>query len=399
MDIKSWLKTNDVLMDLWSRYRAKAFERRVGAERLYYEREARQKGLVYSEEEIPRLLEQRLSQRGLARRLQPPLHVFAAIHHSNWEDYNLIPALSKLGTLTRYDWVREGFNHNAPDWLPNQRARMNRALLSAVQAAHARQPIDLFFGYVGHWQVSRDTIEAINKLGIVTVNFALDDAQAFRGARRNGILPGRAPLASAFDLNWTNTRFYCEAYMVEGGIPLFLPEGANPEVHHPYPVPRDLDVVFVGQRYGPRPGLIRRLRQRGIPIQAHGQGWPSGELTIEQMVRLYSRSRITLGIGGVGHSLNVVCLKGRDFEVPMSGGLYLTSYNPELELSYDIGNEILCYRDMDDLVEQVRMGLSNPDRLEQIRAAGRARARREHTWQHRVAQLLSVLGLPNDRID
>ena len=83
MDIKSQLKISDVLMDLWSRYRAKVFERRVGAERLYYEREARQKGLVYSEEEIPRLLEQRLSQRGLTRRLQRSLHVFAAIHHSN----------------------------------------------------------------------------------------------------------------------------------------------------------------------------------------------------------------------------------------------------------------------------------------------------------------------------
>ena len=39
----------------------------------------------------------------------------------------------------------------------------------------------------------------------------------------------------------------------------------------------------------------------------------------EEMVKLYSCSRINLGFAGVGHSKKLMCREGRDFEVPMSG--------------------------------------------------------------------------------
>jgi len=82
------------------------------------------------------------------------------------------------------------------------------------------------------------------------------------------------------------------------------------------------------------------------------------------MSRIYARSRINLGFGGIGHSRNLVCLKGRDFEVPMSGALYVTQHNPELALVFDIGREIVTYRDESEL------------RAAHSRAAGRSRARR-----------------------
>ncbi len=57
-----------------------------------------------------------------------------------------------------------------------------------------------------------------------------------------------------------------------------------------------------------------------------------------------SDSKINLGFGGIAGYEEIYCLKGRDFEFPMSAGLYLTEYHPELEKFFDVGEEIMTYK-------------------------------------------------------
>ena len=116
-------------------------------------------------------------------------------------------------------------------------------------------------------------------------------------------------------------------------------------------------------------------------------------LSTEEMVRLYSKSRINLGFGGVEGHEETYCLKGRDFEIPMSGGLYLTEYHPELERVYDLGKEIVTYRDFDDLLANIRRLLADPQRAEAIRQAGFRRARRDHTWEMRFERVFTLMNL------
>jgi spore maturation protein CgeB len=111
------------------------------------------------------------------------------------------------------------------------------------------------------------------------------------------------------------------------------------------------------------------------------------------MVRMSSKSRNNLDFAGVVGFTNTYCLKGRDFEIPMSGGLYLTEYHPELDRFYDIGSEIVTYRDFDDLVETIRCLLSNPEKADKIRRKGYERARREHSWEMRFEKIFQLLGL------
>ncbi len=132
-------------------------------------------------------------------------------------------------------------------------------------------------------------------------------------------------------------------------------------------------------------------------VEAFGPGWPSGPLPTEEMVRTYSRSRISLGFGGVAGHRDTFHLKGRDFEVPMSGGLYLTEHCDELERFFEIGKEIVTYRGIEDLVATIRRLLADPGQAEAIRAAGRARALREHTWEMRFETILSLLGVIGPR--
>jgi len=86
-------------------------------------------------------------------------------------------------------------------------------------------------------------------------------------------------------------------------------------------------------------------------------------------------------------------LKGRDFEIPMSGGLYLTERHPELERFYELDKEIVAYTDFDDLVKKIRHLLSNPEKAEVIRVQGRQRALKEHSWEMRFEKIFKLMGL------
>ena len=72
---------------------------------------------------------------------------------------------------------------------------------------------------------------------------------------------------------------------------------------------------------------------------------------------------------------------------------YLTEHHDELAPFYRVGSEILTWRNSDELVQQVRWVLANPDEAEQIRRAGRARAMSDHTWDARFRRVFGLLGV------
>jgi hypothetical protein len=323
------------------------------------------------------------------------LSILAVYHNYNWENTALLPALEKFGEVCHYDWF-DAFDHTRRDWRTGLKARMNRELVERVRRLVADKRPDVIFTYLSGEIVSPDTIRSIRDAGVPMIHFSLNDKEHFVGKIRDGLAFGSRDICPFFDICWTSTADAVKKYCVEGALPVYLPEGANPEIHRPYDVERTIDVSFVGQHYGNRPEMIRHLKEEGIHVEAFGFGWPKGPLLTEDMVRLYSRSCINLGFGGVEGYKETFCLKGRDFEIPMSGGLYLTEYHAELENAYDIGNEIVAYRGFDDLVDKIKWLLSHPKEADAIRLAGRRRALMEHTWERRFERILSLLCLLSD---
>ena len=320
------------------------------------------------------------------------LNILALYHHYNWENHSLKPALEKFGPVRHYDWCSE-FDHQRKDWFGPLRAEMNRELVKRVRIWVQDEATDVIFTYLSGEQVFPETIQEMASLGVPIFNLALNDKESFVGKIRGGQAMGARDICRHFTLCWTSTEDALKKYCVEGALPLYLPEGANPEVHKPFDVERSIDVSFVGQCYGDRPAVIAMLRSEGIRIEAYGIGWPSGPLSIEEMVTLYSQSKINLGFGGVDSHQDAYCLKGRDFEIPMSGGFYLTEYHPELERVYRIGSEIATYSGTEDLIEKIRHFLTHPEETECIRKAGFERARSEHTWEMRFEKIFQLLGL------
>ena len=320
------------------------------------------------------------------------LQMIAVYHHYNWENYSLIPALEKFGTVRHYDWFDE-FNHQNKNWRQTGKARMNRALLKKIGRWIAEDRADVIFMYVSGELVEPDTLAALRAFGIPMINLALNDKEHFVSKIRTGRAFGSRDICRYFDLCWTSTEDALIKYLAEGARPIYLPEGANPEIHKPYDLEKTIDVSFVGQCYGNRAAVIHELSRCGIAVKAYGYGWPRGPLAVEDMVKLYSRSRINLGFGGVEGHKDTFCLKGRDFEVPMSGGLYLTEDHPEISHAFRPGEEILTYTGIEDLSQKIRHYLQHPDEADTIRKKGRDRALREHTWEARFGKIFRLLGL------
>lgn len=319
------------------------------------------------------------------------LRILAAFAHFNWEDYNLQPALEEFGEVIRLSWPP--YNQYEKDWHFSKKQWFNVRLLQAVKEAHETKPIDIFFGYVSGRLIFPSTVRAIGRMSVPTLSMCLDDRSKFFSRLEPSGYAGMVDIASAFSLCWTSTEEAVGLYESVGARAIYLPEGANPLIYKPLNMPFDINVSFVGQCYGQRPKVVEYLKTKGISVKTFGKGWSSGELPVEEMVGIYSRSRINLGFSAVGDSKDICCLKGRDFEVPMSGGLYFTQYHPEIENVYQIGKEIVCYHDMDDLVEKIKYYLEHPDEADKIRKAGYRKAIKEHTWVQRFRMAFKKMGL------
>jgi hypothetical protein len=138
---------------------------------------------------------------------------------------------------------------------------------------------------------------------------------------------------------------------------------------------------------------LRRLlgKPSGLPAEVVG-----GVLDDEALVALYSRARINLGFAAVGEThtaQRVTQVRLRDFEVPMSGGFYLAEHSDELTDFFTPGVEIETWRTREELRDKCRYYLAHDDERCRIAATGRARALREHTWEHRFAAAFREMGL------
>jgi hypothetical protein len=337
---------------------------------------------------------QRIGQRAAAlgwpKKKPDGLHIFLIYPLTNWEGI-LSTALSSFGKVTTFEWRSLGFDETAPNWV-KVRDSMNHTLLDAYHAASREQAVDVVVAYSSGYTLSAEVFTAMAARGAVTTNFCFDDKVLWPGPKLGDRRISTSEICSSVDLNLTNDPQGTLKYFVEGGLAMFHPEAADPHLHRPLDLPFEFDVSFIGARFGWRPVLIRELRRQLIEVECFGNGWPNGPVSNEAMRKIYAKSRINLGCGGVGYSSSLVCLKGRDFEVPMSGALYLTQHNPELSLVFDVGREIVTYRDPVDCARIIKELLNDGNRAASIRKAARERSIRDHTYQARWSRVFETIG-------
>ncbi|MGZ8811422.1 MAG: CgeB family protein, partial [Thermoanaerobaculia bacterium] len=273
-----------------------------------------------------------------------------------------------------------------------QRKQLQRGFLEHVtNMERSGGAADIAFMYASGERIDPSLLRELRGRGIWTVLMSLDDKHQLNAPPTGDLIGWQLEVAREADLYWTTWRAGADWLVARGVNAWYAPEGADPGIFAPRQCERDIEVLWLGRGYGRRVELVRYLRERGLSVEAFGPGWDSGRVAFDRMLDLYQRSKIVLGMGGVLQSDRVKHLKGRDFEVPMAGCLYLTSYNPELTDWFAVGSEILCYSSFEDCAEVITWVLRRPDVADGIRGRARCRALAQHTWDHRVGSVLAMI--------
>ena len=79
------------------------------------------------------------------------------------------------------------------------------------------------------------------------------------------------------------------------------------------------------------------------------------------------------------------------YEVAGSGSLLLTDWKTNMSEIFSPGTECVTYRDTDECVRMAKFFLQNDGKREEIALAGHRRVIAEHTYEHRVGDLLRVI--------
>ena len=168
----------------------------------------------------------------------------------------------------------------------------------------------------------------------------------------------------------------------------WLPWACDPQIHRRQEVPNAYDIAFVGHLFpGPRQQLVELLQHEFARMFV-------GQRYFEEMAQTYSASHCVFN-RSITDDLNM-----RVFEGLCSGSLLLTNNltgSGQDELFRD-GVHLATYAATDELLDKVHYYLAHDEVREKIAAAGRQCVLEQHTYGHRMEQILNVIDISGQRV-
>jgi len=230
--------------------------------------------------------------------------------------------------------------------------------------------------------------EIKKKFGFKIINICMDDRHSFlmptftskynRGT--SGLIPVLdGALVSAKEcVNWYRSKDVKARY---------FPEASSKDFFYKIPnIEKDIDVGFVGAKYGKRASYIEYLKASGVNVVCYGSGWENGRLDNGSVNEIFNRCKIVLGFGFILDSVKFCALKLRDFDVPLSGSFYLTSFNEDLLELFPRKNKDHYFSSKGDMVKKVKYFLQNEAKREAIAEAIYLDAKKNHTYVSRFLE-------------
>lgn len=323
----------------------------------------------------------------------------------------------------------------------------NEALINHVRDHN----YDLFFSNICyHKAIFKDTIERIKERGIPTLCFRSDNLTIPFIDKEVG---------PSFDLLWLTSKETKYLYDRWGINTMFAPYAANPfffKYTEPHSFCRN--VCFIGTPYGSRPLMINALTEQGIPVDVYYKKnksllnnevkssiksnpvLPNSRMILFNRLLFQEGRSVILGslknkfAGSVKllenenmhgyfsvpsdeqpiiYSNHVLAISStstkstdvlknplkvinlRAFEIPMSGGIQICKYNPELAEYFEEDKEIVFYRDNEELVDKARYYSleASESAIRKMKEAARRRAEKEHSWWNRFSLAFDKLGI------
>lgn len=199
----------------------------------------------------------------------------------------------------------------------------------------------------------------------------------------------------------------------------YLPMAADPTVHHPMTLSAaeqqeyGADVSFVGAGYANRRALLPQWISQEWTMKLWGNEWDGaealagvlqrngGRIDTDTCMKVFNATAVNVNLhscSGTGLDPQADFVNPRTFELAACGAFQLVddrSLLPDLLTS----DEVVSFRRSDDVPRLIRTWLTDTDGRRSHAEAARRRVLREHTYRHRLQELLATVGFSQpDRI-
>lgn len=83
----------------------------------------------------------------------------------------------------------------------------------------------------------------------------------------------------------------------------------------------------------------------------------------------------------------------RVWDILGAGGFLLTNYQPELELYFDIGKDLVIFEDIQELEQKASYYLEHDEERRQIAENGYCKVKECHSYQQRIQEMMSLMNI------
>jgi len=178
---------------------------------------------------------------------------------------------------------------------------------------------------------------------------------------------------------------------------------------------KDIDFSFAGQVYRTRVPELRRLWWKA-GLKVYGLGsirvwcppfnhrkfretaakvFPrlNRALELKQVNDIWNRTKVSYTPMSASVNPKLLQIKGRAFEMGLSGTVMLCQASPNLERYYEPGKEFVPFDSIEDCMEKARYYIKHDEARQKIAKAYYDRTRSEHLWEHRWDQVFRQIGV------
>lgn len=252
--------------------------------------------------------------------------------------------------------------------------------------------------------VSGRVLNELRSKGVITVLWFMEDYLRFTYWRE---------MARYYDFVFTIQNGECIDLIKQAGAGEvhYLPMACDPAIHAPLKLSPEeraewgSPASFVGAGYHNRQQVFATFADQ--PFKIWGTEWPGcrpfdrlvqaegRRLTPEEYIKIFNATDVNInlhssrerdGVDPTGDFVNP-----RTFELASAGAFQLVDERSLLPEMFEPGKEIITFNSTRDLHEKVAYYLKHPEERKAIAAKARDRVLREHTYGHRIRDMLSII--------
>lgn len=330
----------------------------------------------------------------------------------------VVRALGELGH--RVTWIDHSVHHASYQTFGSYRDERSRltvqsrfadVLSLSTVATIAEDPPDLVLA-VAQAPLSLAVLQHLRKKKFLTAMWFVEN---FRH------LTYWQQLATGYDYWFVIQQTECIEALKQAGAKqvYYLPMAADPAVHRPVTLTADerqeygADVSFVGAGYANRRSLLPQWLSTAWTFKLWGNEWDGAtdlsgvlqrngaRIDTDTCVKIFNGTAVNLNLhssSGTGLDTHPDFVNPRTFELAACGAFQLIDERTLLPEVFS-HEEVISFQRPDDVPALIRTWLKDSAARRVCADAARRRVLREHTYRHRMRDLLAAVGLHQpDRI-